>query len=53
MAALTEAAARERLKVLPGWELHGGSIRRSYKFPEHDTGGLTARDFRLAQAIDA
>jgi 4a-hydroxytetrahydrobiopterin dehydratase len=90
MAALTEAAVRERLKALPGWERHGSSIRRSYKFPDfkaamafanrvaelaeaqdhhpdmlvqygqvtltltsHDTGGLTARDFRLAQTIDA
>jgi 4a-hydroxytetrahydrobiopterin dehydratase len=89
MAALTDAEARERLKSLPGWELVGRTIRRTYKFPDfeagmvfanrvaelaeaqdhhpdmlvqysqvtltltsHDSGGLTARDFRLAQAID-
>jgi 4a-hydroxytetrahydrobiopterin dehydratase len=89
MAALTDAEARERLKSLPGWELVGRAIRRSYKFPDfktgmvfanrvaeladaqdhhpdmlvqysqvtltltsHDAGGLTARDFRLAERID-
>jgi 4a-hydroxytetrahydrobiopterin dehydratase len=90
MARLTDEEVRERLKSLPGWERHGHTIRRTYKFPDfkasmafvnrvaeladaqdhhpdmlvqysqvtltltsHDTGGLTARDFSLAQRIDA
>jgi 4a-hydroxytetrahydrobiopterin dehydratase len=90
MAHLSEAEARERLKTLPGWELAGNTIRRTYRFPDfkaamafanrvadraeaqdhhpdmlvqygsvtltltsHDAGGLTGRDFRLAQSIDA
>ena len=89
MARLTDDEARQRLGALPGWELHGSAIRRTYKFADfkaamafanrvaelaeaqdhhpdmlvqygavtltltsHDTGGLTARDFRLAQKID-
>ena len=90
MAHLSDDEARERLKTVPGWELQGGTIRRTYFFPDfkagmafanrvadlanaqdhhpdmlvqyravtltltsHDSGGLTARDFRLAQSIDA
>lgn len=90
MAKLSDAEVRERLKALPGWELRGAAVVRTYKFADfkaamafanrvaelaeaqdhhpdmlvqygavtltltsHDTGGVTARDFRLAQTIDS
>ncbi len=88
MALLTETELKEHLARVPGWELRGREIRRTWSFPDfkasmafvnrvaaladaadhhpdidiryskvtlalstHSAGGLTARDFALAQAI--
>jgi len=89
MAKLDETAIAAALVSLPGWEMDGGAIRKTLKFPEfmaairfvnsiaeiaeaadhhpditvnytrvtfvcstHSAGGVTAKDFRLATAID-
>ena len=88
MEPLTDAAIRERLARVPGWERAGNAIRRTWSFADfagsmafvnrvaglaeaidhhpdidiryakvtlmlstHDAGGLTARDFALAEKI--
>jgi 4a-hydroxytetrahydrobiopterin dehydratase len=34
MVSLGDDEARERMRAVPGWELHGGEIRRQYGFAD-------------------
>ena len=90
MPALSKEQALEQLRTLPGWQLVGGEIRRTFEFKDfvramgfvqsvallaekanhhpdidirwnkvtlalvtHSEGGLTQKDFSLAQHINA
>jgi 4a-hydroxytetrahydrobiopterin dehydratase len=51
MARLSESEIVERLPQHPGWERHGGEIRRTYTFP--DFKGSMAFVNRVAELAEA